>query len=68
MVRDADVVIHAGTWSSFWGHAQQEHERFETPSLDLIDQAAAAGVGRFIAASTVALGTPATGEGLVAER
>lgn len=67
VVRDADVVIHAGTWSSFWGHAQQEQERFETPSLDLINQAMAAGVERFIAASTVSLGTPATGEALVAD-
>ncbi len=61
VVRDADVIIHAGTWSSFWGHTQQETERFEIPSLDLIDRAVAAGVGRFIAASTVALGTPAVG-------
>lgn len=65
VVRDADVVIHAGTWSSFWGHAEQETERFEIPALDLIDQAVAAGVGRFIAASTVVLGTPATGDALV---
>lgn len=65
VVRDADVVIHAGTWSSFWGHSQQETERYEVPSLDLIDQAAVGGVGRFIAASTVALGTPAVGDALV---
>jgi nucleoside-diphosphate-sugar epimerase len=58
-------VIHAGTWSSFWGHEREERELFELPSVDLIDQAAAAGVGRFIATSTVALGTPAVGDALV---
>lgn len=65
VVRGADVVIHAGTWSSFWGHPREERERFEVPHLDLIDQSVAAGAGRFIAASTVALGTPATGASLV---
>ncbi len=60
VVRDADVVIHAGTWSSFWGHEREERYAFLEPSIDLIDKAVAAGVGRFISASTVALGTPAT--------
>ena len=60
VVDDADVVIHAGTWSSFWGHAREELALFQEPSIDLIDQAVAAGVGRFISASTVALGSPAT--------
>lgn len=65
VVRAADVVIHAGTWSSFWGHGREEAELFEAPAIDLIDQATAAGVDRFIAASTVALGTPAVGDRLV---
>ncbi len=68
VVRDADVVIHAGTWSSFWGHEREERERFELPSIDLIDQASAAGVGRFVGANSVALGTPATGKTLVDDR
>lgn len=59
IVRDIDVVIHAGTWSSFWGHAEQERQMFLEPSLGLIDASAMAGVQRFIAASTVAMGTPA---------
>jgi nucleoside-diphosphate-sugar epimerase len=67
VVHDADVVIHAGTWSSFWGHDREERERFEEPHLDLINQSVAAGVGRFIAASTVVLGTPSQGEALVAD-
>ncbi len=61
VVRDADVVIHAGTWSSFWGHESEERKAFLEPSIDLINQAVTAGVGRFISASTVALGTPSTG-------
>ena len=65
VVRDADVVIHAGTWSSFWGHEREERDAFLEPSIDLIDKAVAAGVGRFISASTVALGTPATGASAV---
>ncbi|NTV39990.1 MAG: NAD-dependent epimerase/dehydratase family protein, partial [Demequinaceae bacterium] len=40
VVRDADVVIHAGTWSSFWGHAREESDLFLDPSIDLIDRAA----------------------------
>lgn len=59
VVQGVDVVLHAGTWSSLWGHRDAERELFLEPSLDLIDQAAAAGVSRFVAASTVALGTPA---------
>lgn len=59
VVQGVDVVLHAGTWSSFWGHRNAERELFLEPSLDLIDQAAAAGVSRFVTASTVALGTPA---------
>jgi len=50
VVRDADVVIHAGAWSSFWGHEREELELFEVPAVDLIDQAVSAGVGHFIGA------------------
>lgn len=67
VVQGADVVIHAGTWSSFWGHERQERERFQEPSVDLINQAVAAGVGRFIAASTVALGAPSTDDAFVSD-
>lgn len=59
VVRGIDVVLHAGTWSTFWGHAQAERELFLEPSLDLIDQAVGAGVSRLVFASTVALSTPA---------
>ncbi len=65
VVQGVDVVIHAGTWSSFWGHEREERALFLEPALGLLDEAIAAGVGRFIAASTVALGTPARGQALV---
>jgi len=60
VVQGVDVVIHAGTWSSFWGHAKAERELFLEPTLDLIDQSVAAGAQRFIAASSVALGSPSS--------
>lgn len=53
-----DVVCHAGTWAAFWGHRERELERFHAPALDLIAQCRAAGVGRFVLASTVAAGAP----------
>ncbi len=58
VVRDVDVVCHAGTWASMWGHRELEHQRFYLPSRDLIEQAIVQGVRRFIMASTVAIGTP----------
>lgn len=58
VVRDVDVVIHAGTWSSFWGHEVQERTLFLEPSLDLIDRAVEAGVARVVLASTIAIGSP----------
>lgn len=67
VVRDVDVILHAGTWSTFWGHAEAERRLFLEPSLDLVDQAVAAGVSRFVAASTVALSTPAREGSLVAD-
>lgn len=60
LVDAADVIIHAGTWSAFWGHAREEREFFLEPTLDLLDRAAAAGVERFVSASTVALSQPAS--------
>lgn len=60
VVHGIDVVLHAGTWSTFWGHKEAERLLFLEPTIDLIDQAVAAGVSRFVAASTVALSTPST--------
>lgn len=57
-VEGVDVVCHTGTWASFWGHAVQERTHFFEPARDLVDQAVAAGVGRFLLASTVAVAAP----------
>lgn len=62
VVKDVDVVCHAGTWSSMWGHRSQERSHFFEPACDLVEQAIRAGVGRLLLASTVAIGTP-TGDG-----
>ena len=55
VVKDVDVVCHAGTWASMWNHAALERERFYEPARDLVDQAIVHGVKRFIQASTVAI-------------
>lgn len=55
VVRDIDVVCHAGTWASLWNHAALERERFYEPARDLIEQSIAHGVRRFVQASTVAI-------------
>lgn len=57
LVQDVDVICHAGTWASMWAHEKLERERFFEPTLDLIEQAIASGVKRFVMASTVAIGT-----------
>ena len=38
VVKNVDVVCHAGTWSTLWGHQELEITRFLEPSLDLIEQ------------------------------
>ncbi|MDH5230585.1 MAG: NAD(P)-dependent oxidoreductase [Gammaproteobacteria bacterium] len=58
VVQNIDVICHAGTWASLWAHAAQEHEYFYQPCIDLIDQAKAAGVKRFIMASSVVMAKP----------
>ncbi len=56
VVRGVNVVCNAAAWASMWNHAELEMQRFFEPTRDLIDQAIAAGVGRFIQASTVVIG------------
>lgn len=56
VVEDIDVVCHAGTWAAMWGHASLERTCFFAPARDLVDQAIAQGVKRFVQASTVAIG------------
>jgi nucleoside-diphosphate-sugar epimerase len=61
LVADVDVICHAGTWASMWNHRQLERERFYEPTRDLVEQAIAQGVKRFIQASTVVIGPVAEG-------
>lgn len=56
LLRDIDVVCHAGTWASMWGHKRLERSRFFEPTCDLIEQAIERGVKRFLMASTVVIG------------
>lgn len=56
VVRGVNVVCNAAAWASMWNHAELERQRFYEPTRDLIDQAIAAGVSRFIQASTVVIG------------
>jgi len=55
MVRDVDVICHAGTWGAFWGHADEERREFLEPTVDLIQCAIEAGVTRFLLASSVVI-------------
>lgn len=58
VVRDVDVVCHAGTWGSLWGNRETERTHFFEPARDLVDQAIGAGVDRFLLASTLVVGGP----------
>ena len=55
LVKDINVICHAGTWASMWNHKQLERERFFAPTRDLINQAIDQGVKRFIQTSTVVI-------------
>ena len=59
LVKGIDVLCHAGTWASLWGHQRLERERFFEPALDLVKLSIANGVQRFIMASSVAIAAPA---------
>jgi len=58
VVRETDIICHAGTWAAMWGHAAQEDENFYYPTIDLMEQAIIAGSKRFLMASTVAITSP----------
>lgn len=52
IVKDIDVVCHAGAWTSLWNHKQQSHDNYLTPSLNLIKASKDSGVQKFIFPST----------------
>jgi nucleoside-diphosphate-sugar epimerase len=58
VVENIDVICHAGTWGSLWGHARLERSRFLEPTLDLIEQAVRHGVARFIQTTTMVMSAP----------
>lgn len=60
VVRNVDVVCHAASWASLWGHQQLERARFYAPACRLIDAAVEQGVRRFILTSTVAINAAST--------
>ena len=55
LVKNIDVICHAGTWAAMWGHNKQEKEYFYEPTIDLLEQAMNAGVKKFIMTSTIAI-------------
>lgn len=59
LAEDIDVLCHAGTWASLWGHRQLERARFFEPACDLLESAVSHGVRKFIMASSVVIGSPA---------
>lgn len=59
VVRGIDVICHAGTWATLWGHEKLERTRFFEPTRDLINQSIKAGVRRFIQSSTMVISSPA---------
>lgn len=56
VVKDIDVICHAASWASMWNHRKLDRERFLEPTCDLIEQAIAQRVKRFIQTNTVAIG------------
>lgn len=58
LVRGVDVLCHAAAWTSLWGHRDESRRLFLEPSLALIADAHAAGVGRFVNTSTTSAASP----------
>jgi len=61
VVQGVDAVVHAGTWSAMYGHAEQERAWFFEPAVDLMERCIEQGVGRFLLASTVAIAARSAG-------
>jgi nucleoside-diphosphate-sugar epimerase len=58
VVEGVDVLCHAASWTSLWGHAAESRRLFLEPSLALIEAARAAGVNRFVYTSTTSAASP----------
>jgi len=55
LVKDIDIICHAGTWAAMWGHDKKEKEFFYEPTIDLLEQAIKVGVKRFLMTSSIAI-------------
>lgn len=62
VVQGVDVICHAGTWGTFWGHPEKEYHDFYLPTIDLIENAKKARVGKFLMSSTIALSSGSEGD------
>ncbi len=58
VVQGVDTVCHAAAWTSLWAHRKQEQRLFRDPTIALIDASVAAGAGRFIFDSSIAVVPP----------
>ena len=58
LVRGVDVICNAAAWTSLWGHENESRQLFLEPTLALIKAARAAGIKRFINASTTSVASP----------
>lgn len=53
LLTNIDVVCHAASWATMWGHKDEEFKKFYSPSIKLIDEAKRRGIKRFILTSTI---------------
>ncbi len=58
VIEGVDVLCHAASWTSLWGHATESRRLFLEPSLALIEAARAGGVKRFVYTSTTSAAAP----------
>lgn len=54
-----DVLVHAASWSSLWGHAKESAALYLAPTLAALDAARDAGVKRVVNISTTSAAAPA---------
>jgi nucleoside-diphosphate-sugar epimerase len=52
VVKDIDVICHAGAWTSLWNHKKQSNDNYLEPTLNLIKASKVSGVKQFIFPST----------------
>lgn len=58
LVAGMDVVVHAASWSSLYGHKVESDEQLYRPSCHLISRSLMAGVSRFVNISTTSAAVP----------